>query len=50
VFESCFNCINYVDKYKLMMDEDCCSSMVRADRTRVQIKSRGGTCGVLGDV
>ena len=43
-----FNCINYIDNYKVMIVEDH-SSMVLADRSRVQIRGKG-SCGVLGDV
>jgi len=43
-----FNCLNYIDNYKVMIEEDH-SSMVLADRSRVQIRSKG-SCGALGDV
>ena len=43
-----FNCLNYIDNYKVMIEEDH-SSMVLADRSRVQIRGKGN-CGVLGDV
>ena len=43
-----FNCLTYIDNYKVMIEEDH-SSMVLADRSRVQIRGKG-TCGVLGDV
>ena len=43
-----FNCLNYIDNYKVMIEEDH-SSMVLADRSRVQIRGKG-SCGVLGDV
>ena len=42
------NCLNYIDNYKMMRDEDPLS-MVLTDRTRVQIMGRG-TRGELGDV
>jgi len=34
-----FNCLNYVDNYKVMVEEDH-SSMVVADRSRVQIRGK----------
>ena len=43
-----FNCLTYIDNYKVMIEEDH-SSMVLADRSRVQIRGKGN-CGVLGDV
>jgi len=43
-----FNCLNYIDNYKVMIEEDH-SSMVLADRTRFQISGEG-SCGVLGDL
>jgi len=43
-----FNCLNYIDNYKVMIEEDH-SSMVLADRSRVRIRGKD-TCGVLGDV
>ena len=43
-----FNCLNYIDNYNVMIEEDR-SSMVLRDRTRVQIRGKG-SCEVLGDV
>ena len=43
-----FNSLTYIDNYKVMIEEDH-SSMVLADRSRVQIRGKG-SCGVLGDV
>ena len=43
-----FNCLNYIDDYKVMIEEDQ-STMTLADKTRVQIRGRG-TCGILGQV
>jgi len=43
-----FNCINYIDDYKVMIEEDQ-STMTLANKTRVQIRGRG-TCEILGQV
>ena len=43
-----FNCLNYIDENKVMVEEDQ-STMILADKARVQIRGRG-TCGILGQV
>jgi len=42
-----FDCLNYIHNYKVMIEEDH-SSMVLADRSRVQTRGKG-SCEVLGN-